>query len=81
MESKAENKVERKWYFKISTLVIAFLCVGPLALPLLWINPYFSKKNKALITLAVMVLSYILAAVMTQSIKSIFSYYREMELL
>ncbi|MDD5737634.1 MAG: zinc ribbon domain-containing protein, partial [Candidatus Omnitrophica bacterium] len=27
------NKVQRKWYFKTYAFVIAFLCVGPLALP------------------------------------------------
>ena len=27
-------------------LIIAFLFVGPFALPLVWLNPYLSKRNK-----------------------------------
>ena len=29
---------KRKWYFSTSVLVIAILCLGPIALPLLWLN-------------------------------------------
>jgi hypothetical protein len=28
-----------KWYFSTSTIVIAFIAVGPLALPLIWLHP------------------------------------------
>ena len=28
-----------KWYFSTSAVVMATLCVGPLALPLVWLNP------------------------------------------
>ena len=32
-------KPKEPWYFRKSTLVTAFVLVGPLALPLVWINP------------------------------------------
>ena len=30
-----------KWYFTTSTIVIALLCLGPFALPLVWLNPRY----------------------------------------
>ncbi len=64
-----------KWYFKTRWLVIAILCVGPLALPLLWANPQYSKKAKTITTIILIVLSYFLTVVMIRSIRSISSYY------
>ena len=64
------------WYFKISWLVIAFLCVGPLALPLLWINPRFSRRRKIIITVIVMVVSYYLVLISVRSLRMIGDYYK-----
>jgi len=65
-----------KWYLKTSFLVFAFLCVGPLALPLLWINPRFSKQNKIIISIVVVILSYLLWGLFSSSLKSISTYYQ-----
>jgi len=46
-----------KWHHKPVTVIMAFLCVGALALPLLWTSPAFSKKLKVVITLLVIALS------------------------
>ena len=72
-----ENKQPDKWYFKTSNLIIAFLCVGPLALPLLWFNPRFSKQSKIIITILVIILTYYLGIALVNSLKSISQYYRE----
>jgi len=69
------NKPKEKWYFKVSTLIIAFLCVGPLALPLIWINPRFSHKTKIIITIVVIILGYVLWLLVAYSLKSISNYY------
>ncbi len=56
---------EKKWYFSTSSVVIALLCVGPLALPLVWFNPRYKAATKLIITvivLAVTVLCTYLAA-------------------
>jgi len=56
---------EKKWYFTTSSVVIALLCVGPLALPLLWFNPRYKPATRLIITvivLAVTVLCTYLAA-------------------
>lgn len=67
-----------KWYFKTSALVIALLCVGPLALPLLWFNPRFSTKNKVVWSIVIIVLSYYLVVVLVDALKTISAYYQEM---
>jgi len=69
------NKPHEKWYFKASVLVIAFLCVGPFALPLVWFNPRFSKKAKIIISVIVIILSYYLGSLLFNSLKSIARYY------
>ncbi len=49
-----------KWYYSTSTVVIALLCVGPLALPLVWLNPRYKIITKLVVTVAVIVLSILL---------------------
>jgi uncharacterized membrane protein YvbJ len=56
---------EKKWYFTTTSVVIALLCVGPLALPLVWFNPRYKLATRLIITvivLAVTVLCTYLAA-------------------
>ncbi|MFH1797946.1 MAG: zinc ribbon domain-containing protein [Candidatus Omnitrophota bacterium] len=72
------KKTRKKWYFGTSWLVISFLCVGPLALPLLWLNPRFSRKGKVVVTIIVIALSYYLTSVTVKSLKMIGSYYQQM---
>jgi len=74
--SLLESKPREKWYFKISTLVVSFLCVGPFALPLVWFNPRFSQRAKIIISIIVAVLSYYLGVIVFNSLQSIIRYYR-----
>ena len=67
-----------RWYFSMTTFVIALLCVGPLALPLCWFNPKFTVKKKILISVVVVVLSYFLTIMLIGSISSLKSYYQMM---
>ena len=69
--------MKEKWYFKTSTFVVAFLCIGPLALPLLWINPHYSLKKKIIVTIITSIVSYIMLVVLAESLKSIQNYYQE----
>lgn len=43
----------KKWYFATGSVVIAVLCVGPFALPLVWMNPRYKPLAKVFITLIV----------------------------
>lgn len=67
------------WYFSFSVLIGALLLAGPFALPLLWINPRYSKKSKTVWTAVILVLSYVLAAALSQSLKSLTEYYQLFE--
>ncbi len=67
---------QEKWYFKSSTMLIAFLCVGPFALPLIWFHPRMSKQYKIIVSIVILVLSYILTAACISSLKSLYRYYQ-----
>lgn len=47
------------WYFRTSSIVIAVLCVGPLALPLIWWRPKTSAAWKIGWTIAILVITLI----------------------
>ena len=46
-----------KWHLKPVTVVVAILFAGPLALPLVWISPAFTKRLKIAITAVVAILT------------------------
>jgi len=66
------------WYFKKTTLILVFLAVGPLVLPLLWFNPYFTNRKKIIITIVVVALSIYLGIALVSSLKMINEYYQQM---
>ncbi|MFH0918427.1 MAG: hypothetical protein V1830_04770 [Candidatus Omnitrophota bacterium] len=71
-----DNQENPKWYFKTWSLVASFLCVGPFMLPLVWSNPRFSKNSKIMITVVVLVVTYIMTEFLLKSLKNISSYYQ-----
>ncbi|MDD5432817.1 MAG: hypothetical protein PHO70_07540 [Candidatus Omnitrophica bacterium] len=73
-----EHKDKQKWYFKTSFLVVAFLAVGPLALPLLWFNPHLSIKLKVIITVVIAILTVLLWHLTANSLKTIDIYIKMM---
>ncbi len=71
-----DEKRQEKWYFKTWSLLISFLCVGPFMLPLIWVNPRFSKRSKVIISAVIIILTYILTMVLVRSLRSVSSYYQ-----
>ncbi|MEK6563517.1 MAG: zinc ribbon domain-containing protein [Candidatus Omnitrophota bacterium] len=71
-----EKREKEKWYLKTNILIISFLCAGPLALPLLWLNPRFSRNRKIVATVIILILSYYLGTVTINSLRSISLYYK-----
>jgi len=65
----------KKWYFATGTVVMALLCLGPLALPLVWLNPRYRPATKAVLTVVVIGLmvacSYLLGALYRQFLSQI----------
>jgi hypothetical protein len=46
-----------KWYFTTPTVVIALLCLGPLALPLVWANPRYKVITRIAVTVIVIAMT------------------------
>ncbi len=47
------RKGKTKWYFSGSTIFVALISVGPLALPLIWFNPRYSTTIKIIYSIAI----------------------------
>jgi uncharacterized protein YebE (UPF0316 family) len=74
----AEIEKKEKWYFKTSVFIIALLCVGPFALPLLWFNPRYKMMTKVSISVIVIIITYCLTIWLVDSIKNIMTYYNQL---
>jgi len=54
------NTGETKWYFSTATVVFTLLVLGPLALPLVWVNPRFKIVTRIIITVVVILVTILL---------------------
>ncbi len=54
------NQPKTKWYLTTSAIVIALLLIGPLALPMVWLNPRYKTITKVVVTVLVIVLTVLL---------------------
>lgn len=73
----AEEQLQ--WYFRKSIIIIAFCCVGPLALPLIWWRPQTALAWKIGLTIGILVLSWIFYKITMESIHTIIEYYKLLE--
>jgi predicted nucleic acid-binding Zn ribbon protein len=64
-----------KWYFSTTFVVVALLCIGPLALSLVWFNPRYKIVTKVIVTILVIVFTilfgYLLILIYTRFLDSI----------
>ncbi len=74
-EIQLPSKEKLPWQFRISTIIIAFCCVGPLMLPLIWWRPNTSRARKIAYTILILALSWAMYRVMRQSFETIQEYY------
>jgi hypothetical protein len=65
----AEDKLP--WYFRKSFIIIAVCSVGPLALPLIWWRPNTTLLWKIILTLAILVFSWVLFQLSMESIQTL----------
>lgn len=74
-EHAAKKVRPKKWYFATGTVVMALLCLGPLALPLVWLNPRYKPAMKTVVTVLVLGLTigctYLLGALYAQFLDQI----------
>lgn len=80
MESKApEGRAEgtdktQKWYYSTTSIIIGFLCVGPLILPLVWLNPNYSWPKKVIYSVVFIVLTVLLVILTIEMFQKLFEY-------
>ena len=53
-------KSKGKWYYSTSAVVIGLVATGPIALPLVWMNPKYTMLVKAAITIVVIAVTILL---------------------
>lgn len=59
------------WYTRTSVIIICLLSLGPLGLPLVWINKRWNTSTKVIISIVVCLLTWWFCQVMTQAMKQI----------
>ncbi|OGS05509.1 MAG: hypothetical protein A3G41_02545 [Elusimicrobia bacterium RIFCSPLOWO2_12_FULL_59_9] len=69
------------WYLRPGFLLLAFLCVGPLMLPLVWLHPGMGRAKKAYYTFLIAAVSAVLGWAATRSISHLRDYYNLMNSL
>jgi hypothetical protein len=69
------------WYFRKANIVIALLCVGPLALPLIWWRPNTTREWKIGLTIVILALSWLAYQATMASIRTITEYYKMLNTL
>jgi len=75
----ADKKLQ--WYFRTPFIVLAGCCVGPLALPLIWLHPQMKLAWKIGLTIGILVLSWIMFKITMESIRTLKEYYQLLEAL
>jgi hypothetical protein len=62
----------KKWYHATPAVIVALLCLGPLALPLVWMNPRYKPLTKAIITMIVLIVTVFCMYLMIWSYERVF---------
>jgi hypothetical protein len=78
---EATPPAKTPWYFATGFLIVMLLSVGPLALPLLWVNPRFSALSKVLWTVVTAALTWALVSMSVTTFKTVMEQYRDLGLI
>ena len=70
------EKKATPWFFKSHILIIAFMCVGPFALPLVWFNPNSSQRKKIIISVIIIIITWCLWSLLAGSLRILKDYYK-----
>jgi hypothetical protein len=70
----------KKWYFATGTVVIALLCIGPIALPIVWFNPHYKPATKAIVTVIVLVVTILCMYLVTSAYRQLLEQFAELEM-
>ena len=51
------DKSKVKWFYSTKIIVLALLCIGPFALPLVWFNPQYKNVTKMIVSLLIVIVT------------------------
>jgi uncharacterized membrane protein YvbJ len=74
-EALLTNKPKQPFWFKTSFILLAICMVGPLALPLIWFRPNTSRWTKIILTLLILLISYVFYLVFMNALTQLNEYY------
>ena len=72
---QSEPVKKTPWYSRTSSWVVGFLFVGPLILPVIWMNPKYSNLKKTVITIILLLITWGIIKIMMVSVNNISKYY------
>ena len=72
------KQTQIKWYFKPYGMLIAFLCFGPFALPIVWFHPELSTTKKIVISAVVLIATYFMGVFISNGIKVMIGQYQQL---
>ncbi len=62
----------KRWYFSTPVVVLSLLCLGPLALPLVWLNPYYKPLTRAIISIIALIVTFLCLYIMISAYANLF---------
>lgn len=77
LDPNAKPQPGRKagWFFSPGIMFLAFLCFGPLMLPLIWLHPTYSRGKKLFWTGVILFLSWWMVKALLFSFQQLDQYY------
>ena len=69
---------QKKWYYSSTAWVVAFLFVGPLAIPIVWVNPKYSLTKKVVVSVVMIAVTIFLVYAMTGLYSNLMNQVREL---
>ena len=67
-----------RWSFSTANIVIAFLFIGPFALPLVWFHPSYKKTSKIIVTVIVGAVTVLVICLLIKLVPNIVEYYSQL---
>lgn len=71
-----EERPKKKWYYNTSLIVLLILSIGPFALPLVWFNPTYSRTRKIVVSVIIIIISFLLYKSLLAAKESLTEYYQ-----
>ncbi|WP_269523787.1 hypothetical protein [Coraliomargarita parva] len=72
---------KEKWYFQKAYLLLILGSIGPLGLPVVWLHPSMRRTWKCVITVGVLVLTWLLILLLLLSVRLLQEAWQDLRLL